>query len=109
MWLDKTMNKILTEAEEKFQDRGVSREQVKEVFNLYWAVVASFMRDVRYPRVHIPKFGYLLPKVTFIKEKLNSFKHNPKWGEEGEYYAKHAEEALERIKTENKKRKRNEY
>jgi hypothetical protein len=109
MWLDKTMNKILNEAEEHFRDKGVTREQIKEVFNLYWVIIASFMRDIRFPRIHIPKFGYFIPKVTFIKEKLWSFKNNPKWEEMGEFYAKHAEEALERIKMEHKKRKRNEY
>lgn len=102
------MNKILTEAEEKFQGRA-SREQIKEVFYLYWVIIASFMRDIRFPRVHIPKFGYLDPKVTFVKEKLYSFKNNPKWEEMGPFYAQEAEKAVERIKMENKNRKRNEY
>lgn len=108
MWLDKTMNKILTEAEEKFQGRA-SRDQIKEVFNLYWVIIASFMRDIRFPRIHIPKFGYFDPKVTFVKEKLFSFKNNPKWEEMGPFYAQEAEKAVERITIENKNRKRNEY
>lgn len=109
MWLDKTMNKIITEAEDKFRDRSVSREQIREIFYLYWIIITSFIKDIRFPRIHIPKFGYLDPKVTFVKEKLYSFKNNPKWEEMGEFYAKHAEKAVERITMENKKRKRNEY
>lgn len=103
------MNKILTEAEDKFRDRGITREQIKEVFYLFWVIVSSFMKDVRYPRIHLPKFGYLEPKVTIIKQKLSSFRNNPKWEEMGEFYAEHAEKAIERIKMEHKNRKRNEY
>ena len=106
MWLDKTMNKILTETESEFKDKGVSREQIKESFFLYWLILTYFMRDVRFPRIHIPKFGYLEPKVTFIKEKLHSFKNNEKWEEKGPFYAEEAEKALNRISLERKKRKR---
>lgn len=109
MWHDKTMNKIFTEAEEKFREKGVSREQIKESFYLYWVIISSFMKDIRFPRIHIPKFGYLDPKVTFVKQKLYSFLHNPKWEEMGEFYAEHAEKAVKRITMENKKRKRNVY
>ena len=105
MWLDKTMHKILNETEEKFKDVA-SREQIKESFILYWKTVSLFMRDVRFPKIHIPKFGYLDPRITFIKEKLSSFNKNDKWGEDGPLLAEEAEKAIERIRQERRNRRR---
>lgn len=105
MWLDKTMFKILNETEEKFKDVA-TREQIKEAFSMYWWGLAQFMKDIRFPRIHIPKFGYLEPKISFIKKKLISFRKNDKWEELGPYYAEEAEKTIERIRQEKKKRKR---
>lgn len=106
MWLDKTMNKILGEAESHFEGRA-SREQIKEAFFVYWRIVASFMKEVRFPRIHIPKFGYLVPRLKYMKDMLHSFSHDEeKWGEYREYLYETTEQAIERIREENKKRKR---
>lgn len=102
-WIDKTMFKILNEAEERFD---VSREQIKESFYLYWKIVSYFMKDTRFPRIHIPKFGYLVPRVTFLTKKLTSYRTNEKWGEDAEQLAMETEEAIERIRKERKNRKR---
>lgn len=106
MWLDKTMNKILSETEVHFEGR-VNRDQIREAFFIYWKTIAAFLKEVRFPRIHIPKFGYFEPKIKYMKSRLRSFElDEEKWGEYREYLYNTTENAIERITLEKIKRKR---
>lgn len=71
--VDKTMNKILNEAETHFKGR-FTREQIKEVFHLLFLNIADAMRGYDFPTITIPKFAKLKPKIKeigFFAEKLS--------------------------------------
>ncbi len=64
--VDKTLAKIFDEAEEKFKDRGITRNQIKEIFYLLWANAKSFMAGLEFPTIIFPNWGRFSPKPIKI-------------------------------------------
>lgn len=71
--IDKTMFKILNEAEEEFKDRGVSREQIKEAFLLYWYHTREIFKTNKFPTITLPKFGRFTPKLPVVANAGSKF------------------------------------
>ena len=105
MWHDKIMGKVLNEAYEEFKDELIDSSQVRVLFYSYFKYISSVVSSGYFPTIKIPKFGTLYPSVNYLQRKLNIFKNK-----EEEYFEQSSvkiENAINRLKTEKIKRKRN--
>lgn len=99
MWLDKIMFKILNEAEQEFKE--LDRETIKDIYISYWNNIPLFMSGLTFPRISVPKFGYLDPNLLYMKNKKIKYEREC----EGEKL-KEIMDSIDRVKNERKKRKR---
>ena len=99
--IDKTLNKIFNEALEKFEDRGVSRDQIKDAFYIYFKNAGNAMKSFSFPTIIFPKFGRLIGKSKAIENYSKKFL---KEGDENS--SSQLINAADRISAERKKRKR---
>lgn len=99
--IDKTLSKIFDEAEEEFEDLGITRDQIKEAFYQYWYNARQIMRSYMFPTIVFPKWGRFIPKVTKIKALQKSLQNKDKVED-----AKIVDEAITRLTNEKQKRKR---
>jgi len=97
--IDKTINKIFNETEDHFKDKGVTRDQIKDVFYLLFRNSKEVMKSIDFPEVILPKFGRFRPKIGAVKKLKRKFK------DEDTVYRKLWKTVL-RIKSEKQKRKR---
>lgn len=64
---DKTLNRILQEVYEEFKDQGVSREQVSDVFYMYFKIVREVMKSWDFPTIKIPYLGHIQSSPARLK------------------------------------------
>lgn len=64
--IDKVMNQILNDAEDKFKDRGITREQIKEAFYFYFRISGDLMKSFDFPTIVFPKWGKFRPIVSRV-------------------------------------------
>ncbi len=101
--IDKTMFKILNEAEEEFKDRGISREQIKEAFLLHWFHTKEVLKTNKFPTITFPKFGRFKPKLPIVAKAGAKFAREGASQEE----IKDFKRTIHRISREYSKRKNN--
>lgn len=65
--VDKTMNKILDEAEKEFKDKGITRDQIKEAFYVLWYNSKKIIQSTFFPNISFPKWGVFKPKAKQIR------------------------------------------
>ena len=99
------MGKILQETYEEFSDELEDSSQVRELFVSYFRYVKEVIRSMHFPYIVIPKFGTLIPIVRNVENLKDRYKTKDE-----EYFKETTPkitEALERLKEEKKRRKRN--
>ena len=95
--IDRTLMKIFDEAEEEFKDKGISRDQIKEAFYLFWYNAKQIIHAGFFPSINFPKWGRFIPKITALKTWMIS--------EKNEENKQKLEKIINRINNENRKRK----
>lgn len=71
---DKTLNKILQEAYEKFKDVATP-DQIREVFLLFWDDAAMYMEKDELPSIYgLLYFGMFKPQIHRVVNKINRLK-----------------------------------
>lgn len=99
--VDKNLNKIFDEAEEHFKSRGITRQQIKDIYFNYFRYVARAIASRELPYIVLPKFGKLIPLTSKINYYIGYFR---KKGDQ-EVADKYAE-SKKRLEQEKQKRRR---
>lgn len=95
--IDKTLSKIFDEAEKEFIDEDISRDQIKDIFYLFWYNSKQFMKSLLFPTIIFPKWGRYSPSINNLK------KLEKKRGEN----SLEIKNTINRLNNEKQKRKRN--
>lgn len=99
--IDKTLNKIFNEAEDHFKSKGVTRQQIKDIYFTYFRYIAKAIASRKLPYIVLPKFGKLIPVSSKIDHYIGYFTRKGDPDTVKEY-----EESKRRLKEEKQKRKR---
>lgn len=102
--IDKTLNKIFDEAEEEFKEYGVNRDQIKDIFYLFWYNVKQILKSNKYPTLVFPKWGRFVPGIGNLKKLARRYEKQGKTEDHQNILS-----VIDRLNNENKKRKRDEY
>lgn len=112
--LDETMNKIVDDLYEDLrkEDPEITREQVVEVYVMFWRGAADMMRRMKKPLINVPSFGRFVQNTKVIRDKLEILKNTQKkrkilgWKKDLSDVCEEYQKTLDRIIEEKQKRKR---
>lgn len=97
--VDKKLKKIFDKVEKQFEDEGVTRGQIVEIYYLLFKNAKQLISSGEYPTIRIPGLGIFRPKIKALKKRVRLTEDE----EKKEIYQK----VLDRLVFEKNKRKRN--
>lgn len=98
--IDKTLKKIFDEAEEEFSNESINRDQIKEIFYLFWYNTRQLLKSNKFPTIIFPKWGRFVPNPRSVKRLRDRLRNQEK-------DHKYLNNVIDRLNNEKQKKKRN--